>query len=247
MMQHMNWDDLRIVLAVSRVGTLAGAARLLLVDATTVGRRIASIEEALGARLFDRLSSGYIPTDVGHRAIGRALSVEREIQSLRNEIEGTDQRIEGQVRLTCLDAIFDHLIIPRLLDRHPGLEITFSSNLDFVDLSRREADIAMRSREPQHRDSVGRKLGRLAQATYAAKGVDPGDRPPLIGLPHEYEGAAFSRLLLDHFPSPFNLPPGCAFAARCPAATPLCHTDRPALVTEASGHQIACHYPQKLT
>lgn len=204
MMQHMNWDDLRIVLAVSRAGTLAAAARLLLVDATTVGRRIASIEEALAARLFDRLSSGYIPTDVGHRAIERALSVEREIQSLRNEIEGTDQRIEGRVRLTGLDAIFDHLIIPRLprlLDRHPGLEITFSSNLDFVDLSRREADIALRSREPQHPDSVGRKLGRLAQAAYAAKGFDPGDRPPLIGLPHEYEGAAFSRLLLDHFPN----------------------------------------------
>ena len=203
-MQAMNWDDLRIVLAVSRTGTLAGAARMLLVDATTVGRRIASIEEVLGARLFDRLSSGYTPTDVGHRAIVRAETVESEMHSLRNEIEGTDKRIAGRVRLTGLDAIFDHLIIPRLprlLDLHPGLEITFSSNLDFVDLSRREADIALRSREAQHPASVGRKLGRLAQAAYAATGFEPGDRPPLIGLPREYEGAEFSRLLLDHFPN----------------------------------------------
>ena len=173
---------------------------MLRVDATTVGRRITSIEEALGARLFDRLSSGYTPTDVGHRAIERAESVEREIQSLRNEIEGTDQRIEGRARLTRLDAIFDHLIIPRLprlLDRHPGLETSFSSNLDFVDLSRREADVALRSREPQHPDSVGRELGRLAQAAYAATGFEPGDRPALIGLPREYEGAEFSRRLLD--------------------------------------------------
>jgi DNA-binding transcriptional LysR family regulator len=200
----MNWDDFRIVLAVSRAGTQAGAARMLRVDATTVGRRIAVIEEALGARLFDRLSSGYIPTDVGHRAIERAESVEREIQSVRDEIEGTDQRVEGPVRLTGLDAIFDHLVIPRLprlLDLHPGLEITFASNLDLVDLSRREADIALRSREPQHPDSVGRKLGRLSQAAYGAKGFQPGDRPPLIGLPREYEASAFSALLLEHFPN----------------------------------------------
>jgi len=209
-MQVMNWDDLRIVLAVGRTGTLVGAARLLQVDATTVGRRVASMEEALRARLFDRMSSGLVPTDVGHRAIMRAERVESELQSLRNEIEGTDQRIEGRVRLTGLDAIFDNLIIPRLprlLDRHPGLEITFSSNLDFVDLSRREADIALRSREPQHPDSVGRKLGTLAQAAYAVNGFAPGDRPPLIGLPREFEGAEFSRLLLDHFPSGY-------FAAR---------------------------------
>lgn len=209
-MQPMNWDDLKVVLAVSRAGTLAGAARILRVDATTVGRRIASTEDALGARLFDRLSNGYAPTDVGHRAIERAETVEREMQSLVNEIEGTDQRIDGHVRLTGLDAIFDQLIIPRLprlLDRHPGLEITFSSNLDFVDLSRREADVALRSREPQHPDSVGRKLGRLAQAAYAATGFEPGDRPPLIGLPREYEGSAFSRLLLHHFPNGY-------FAAR---------------------------------
>lgn len=210
MMQTMNWDDLRIVLAVGRAGTLASAARMLLVDATTVGRRVAAIEGALGARLFDRSSNGYIPTDVGHRALVRAETVESEMQSLRNEIEGTDLRIEGRVRLTGLDAIFDHLIIPRLprlLDRHPGLEITFSSNLDFVDLSRREADIALRSREPQHPDSVGRELGQLAQAAYAATGFQSGDRPALIGLPREYEGAEFSRLLLDHFPSGY-------FAAR---------------------------------
>ena len=203
-MQAMNWDDLKVVLALSRAGTLAGAARMLHVDATTVGRRIAAIEESYRARLFDRLSNGYSPTDVGHRAIARAEIVENEMQSLRNEIEGTDQRIEGRVRLTGLDAIFDMLIIPRLpqlLERHPGLEITFSSNLDFVDLSRREADIALRSREPQHPDSVGRKLGRLAQAAYAVKGLEPGDRPPLIALPREHDGSEFSLRLRDRFPT----------------------------------------------
>lgn len=200
----MNWDDLKIVLAVGRASTLAGAARSLKLDATTVGRRVSAIEEAVGARLFDRLSSGFTPTDVGHRAIARAETVETEIYALHNEIEGTDRRAEGHVRLTGLDAIFDHLIIPRLprlLQRHPGLEITFSSNLDFVDLSRREADIALRSREPQHPDSVGRKLGLLAQAAYSSSTFEIGERPALIGLPREFAGAEFSRVLIEYFPN----------------------------------------------
>lgn len=200
----MNWDDLRIVLALSRSGTLAGAARVLEVDATTVGRRIAAIEAALGAQLFERMSIGYVPTDAGHRTIEHAEDIEHATLSLRNEIEGSDQRVEGRVRLTGLDAIFDLLIIPRLprlLARHPGLELTLSSNLDFVDLSRREADIALRSREPRHPDSVGRKLGLLAQAVYAEKSLEIGDSPPLIGLPKEHDGSEFSKALSDRFPS----------------------------------------------
>lgn len=200
----MNWDDLKIVLALARAGTLAGAARTLGVDATTVGRRIAAIEGALRAHLFDKLSSGYVLTDTGHLAVTLAEKVERATQAFQNEVEGTDQQIEGRVRLTGLDAIFDHLIIPRLpglLDRHPGLEITFSSKLDFVDLSRREVDIALRSREPQHPDSVGRKLGTLSQAAYVKKTGSAADAPFLIGLPSEYDGSDFSRVLTDSFPT----------------------------------------------
>jgi DNA-binding transcriptional LysR family regulator len=200
----MNWDDLRIVLALSRSGTLAGAARVLEIDATTVGRRVAMVEADLGARLFERESSGYAPTDAGHRAIAHAEHIERATVALQNEVEGSDQRVEGRVRLTGLDAIFDILIIPRLprlLARYPGLEITFSSKLDFMDLSRREADIALRSREPRHPESVGRNLGRLAQAVYAAKRMEIGDRPSLIGLPSEYDSSEFARVVYDHFPN----------------------------------------------
>jgi DNA-binding transcriptional LysR family regulator len=200
----MNWDDLKVVLALARAGTLAGAARELGMDATTVGRRLAAIEASLRARMFDRLSSGYIATEAGHRAIALGEEVDRAVLAFRNEIEGTDQRIDGRVRLTGLDAIFNNLIIPRLpslLDRYPGLEITFSSNLDFVDLSRREADIALRSREPQHPDSVGRRLGTLAQAAYSAKSAVTGAQPSLIGLPREYDGSDFARILAESFPA----------------------------------------------
>jgi DNA-binding transcriptional LysR family regulator len=200
----MNWDDLKVVLALARAGTLAGAARDRGIDATTVGRRLAAIEASLRARLFDRSSSGYIATEAGHRAIALGEEVERAVRDFQSVIEGTDQRIEGRVRMTGLDAIFNHLVIPRLprlIDRYPGLEITFSSNLDFVDLSRREADIALRSREPQHPDSVGRRLGTLAQAAYSATSLATGPQPPLIGLPREYDGSDFARILAESFPS----------------------------------------------
>ena len=202
-MQDVNWDDLRIVLAVGRSGTLSGAARELRVDPTTVGRRLSMIETDLGAQLFERITTGYLPTDAGHRALEQAENIEHAAMSLRNEIEGRDQRVEGQVRLTGLDAIFDLLIIPRLpklLAQHPGLELTISSNLDFVDLSRREADVALRSREPMHPDSVGRRLGPLAQAVYARKDLEISDAPPLIGLPKEQDGSEFAKVLFDHFP-----------------------------------------------
>lgn len=199
----MNWNDLRFVLALGRTGTLAGAARDLRVDATTVGRRITAVEADLGVRLFDRMAAGYLPTDAGHRALAQAEEIERATISLRQRIEGSDRRAEGRVRLTGLDAIFDRLIIPRLprlLERHPGLEVTFASDLEIVDLSRREADIALRSHEPKHPDSVGRKLGRMAQAVYAAKTLRLGDAPPLIMLPPEHDGSDFSGSLLGHFP-----------------------------------------------
>lgn len=202
-MQVMNWDDLRFALAVGRSGTLAAAARSLGVDATTVGRRIAAIEADLGARLFDRLAAGYLPTDAGHRALEQAAEVERATIALRQQVEGRDERVEGPVRLTGLDGIFDRLIIPRLpslLSRHPGLEVTFASNLGFLDLSRHEADIALRSREPEHPDSVGRRLGRMAQAAYAATTLEVGEAPPLILLSREYDGSGFTRSFRNRFP-----------------------------------------------
>lgn len=202
-MQAMNWDDLKFVLAVGRSGTLAGAARGLNVDATTVGRRVSAIEADLGARLFDRTASGYLPTGAGHRALAHAEDIERAAISLSGQIAGSDRRVEGAIRLTGLDATFDRLVIPRLprlLARHPGLEVTFASGTDIVDLSRREADLAIRDFEPSHPDSVGRRLGRIAMTAYAAKGVEAGDVPPLITLPRESDWTGYARSIIEAFP-----------------------------------------------
>lgn len=200
----MNWDDLRHVLAVGRSGTLSAAGRSLRVDPTTVGRRILAIEAELGSRLFERTGDGYVATHTGHLALAHAEDVERSTLALIRQVEGSDIRVEGPVRITALDGLFDHLIIPRLprlVARHPGLELTLSSNLEMVDLSRREADIAIRSRKPSHPDSTGRKLGRLATGAYRAVGLVPGATPPLIGMPREFDATRFAGLLRELFPT----------------------------------------------
>ncbi len=202
-MQAMNWDDLRFVLAVGRHRTLAAAGRAIAVAPTTVGRRILAIEAELGSRLFDRTGEGYLPTHTGQIAINHAEEFEGTALSLSRQVEGSDSRIEGPVRITALDAAFDGLIIPRLpnlLARHPGLELTFSSRLDLVDLSRREADIALRHSRPTHPDAVGRRLGRQAMGAYAARHLDIGPAPPLIGLPKDSGATSFSRFLRELFP-----------------------------------------------
>lgn len=199
----MNWDDLRYVLAVGRLHTFAAAGREMGVDPTTVGRRILAIESELDARLFDRTGDGLFPTHAGKIAIARAERIEIDTLALAREVEGSDGRPEGPVRITALDALIDYLIIPRLpqlLDRHPRLEVTFTSDFRILDLSRREADVAIRTSKPAHPDAVGRRLGRQAIAAYAARGFPLDDQPRLIGLPQALDGTLMTKMLAELFP-----------------------------------------------
>jgi DNA-binding transcriptional LysR family regulator len=199
----MDWSDLRFVLAVARERTLAAAGRKLRVDPTTAGRRVLAIEERLGVRLFDRTGDGYVLTPAGRIAADHAEKMEVIALSLEQQVAGSDSRIEGPVRITALDAVYDALIIPnlpRLMARHPGLELTLSSGFDTLDLSRREADVALRPAKPTEPDLVGRHLGRAAMAIYAAEGVEFGPTPPIVGLPRQREHMQFARYLGKLFP-----------------------------------------------
>ena len=123
--------------------------------------------------------------------------------ALEREIQGSDQRVEGPVRITALDALLDKFIIPRLprlWQQHPGLELTLVSDLRLLDLSRREADIAIRAVKPTHPDAVARRLGSLATAAYVARDLKIGDAPPIAGFPRELDEAEIARALRDAFP-----------------------------------------------
>jgi DNA-binding transcriptional LysR family regulator len=156
-----NWDDLRVFLAVRRHGTHAAAARALSVDATTVGRRIAALESALGGRLFRRTRAGLFMTDEGVQLALRAERIEREVLESERLLSG-HAAVAGTVRLTASDGILTYVLAPalgELVARHPGLQLELRGDNRALDLSRREADVAVRLARPTESSLVARRLG----------------------------------------------------------------------------------------
>lgn len=199
----MDWGDLKFVLAVARAGTLTAAARGLGVDSTTVGRRIVALETQLATRLFDRMRDGFRLTPAGEVAAAEAEAMEAHALSVESRLSGSDARIEGPVRLTALDGLIDRLImpaLPRLLSRHPRLELSVISGTETLRLSRREADIALRHARPTEPDAVVREVGAFAMAFYCAAGSDFADPPPIISMPQARDTAGFTQTLARAFP-----------------------------------------------
>ena len=114
----MEWSDLRHVLAAARAGTLAAAARRLGVNQTTVSRRIAAAEAALGVRLFDRVDGMLRPTREGEAAVARAAQIEREVEALARGIGGADAAPAGVVRLTTVPILANRLLVPAVPKLH---------------------------------------------------------------------------------------------------------------------------------
>lgn len=120
----MEWDDLRVVLAVSREGTLSGAARRLGVTHSTVFRRLSAIEEQIGVRLFERFRDGYVPTPAGETAAETAARLEDEVLTLERKLSGQDLRPSGVVRITTTDTLGTILMrhLPAMRALHPGIQ-----------------------------------------------------------------------------------------------------------------------------
>jgi len=153
-MDTPDWNDLRYFLAVTSAGSLSAAARSLGVEHTTVSRRIEALEGVLGLRLFDRFARGWSLTDAGRALLPQAQRVEEEIHALLRLASGAGSE-SGTVRISAPPAIAAHWITPRLpaLRAHlTGIQIELGAESARVDLSRREADIAIRFRRPQAPD-----------------------------------------------------------------------------------------------
>jgi len=161
--------DLPLILALSRERTLAGAAERLDVDLSTVFRRLNALEKRLRVRLFDRSARGYQLTAAGERAAGAAERVETEILSLDREISGRDQQLSGRLRVTASETL-SHSVLPALFSAfqklHPRIELILTIDNRIMDLSRREADVALRVRRPADPGLFGRRLTGVAWAFY---------------------------------------------------------------------------------
>lgn len=182
-MHSMDWDDIRLFLAAHRAGSTAQAAQALGVQHTTVGRRLAGLEAALGAKLFIRTPKGLRPTEVATAILPLAEEAERQLQAIRRRIAGGDGVIEGKVRLTTSDAFSDFLVrhLPALHARHPALEVEVHSSNRMLDLARGEADIAVRMMAVGQSDLTCRRIGTAAWSLYAAESyLARQERPPSL-------------------------------------------------------------------
>ncbi len=174
----MNWDDLRFLVVIGREGTLAGAARRLKVDQTTVARRLRALEDALGTPLFERSDGRWQPTATGARVLERATRIEEDVAGLTRIADAGRPGIHGSVRITSVGAIIAEWLVPRLPDlyaRHPGLDVALVGSNDNLNVARREADIAIRLARPETGDFVIRKLADVGFAVYAPAAGEPPD------------------------------------------------------------------------
>ncbi len=154
----------------ARNQSLAGAARRLGVNESTVGRRIARAEQRLGARLFERSLGGFHPTGAGEAVVSAAERVEREVQAVTAAVSGADGIAAGAVRLTSVPIVVNRVLVPALpglLRQHPELRVELVAEPRDLSLSKREADIALRLARPQKDGrAIARRIGQLDYAVY---------------------------------------------------------------------------------
>ena len=168
----LDWDDLRYCLAIQRAGTLAGAASALGINATTVGRRLQSLEERLKTRIFDRTPEGFLVTPAGATLLDHAAHMEREVLAAVRALSGLDDRPIGSVRLSATEMLATRFVAPHLPQfaaRYPELTLELECTNRSVSLSRREADIALRLARPRDDDVVTRRLASVPIGLYAAR------------------------------------------------------------------------------
>lgn len=168
----MDWTNLQSFLAVHASGSISGAAHALGVNHTTVLRRLGTLEESLGVRLFDRLPGGYVVTSAGEELAGNLSGMAEQVDAATRQVMGNDLEVRGIIRLTSTDTLFAGLLMPYLREfqeRHPKVQLQMAMNNTFMSLSRREADVAVRGSNRPPENLIGRPVGRIQTAPYAAR------------------------------------------------------------------------------
>ena len=171
-MQQINWDNLRYVLIVANRGSIASAARELGVNRTTVLRRIESFQESLGCRIFERNPSGYVLTLEAEKIIKAAQEIEGTLFNMQRQIAGGELRLEGELRITTTDTLLTSVIGPHLASFHrkyPHISVTVSMTNNILDLSRRDADIAIRPTRTPDIPLVGQRITSVEFFAYASQ------------------------------------------------------------------------------
>ena len=168
----LDWDDYRIFLTVARTPSIRAAADELQVSHSTVLRRVDRLEDKLGARLFERRTVGFRLTPAGEDVLQGVHDIEESVQSIDRSVTGRDSALEGVVKVSMPDVFAHPALFPDLKkfgDQFPNIQLDIDLSYTFADLSKREADIALRVTDNPPHDLVGRKLAPASLAAYARK------------------------------------------------------------------------------
>ncbi len=168
----MKWDDLRVFLQVARLERLVVAGKALGMDPATVGRRVTALEDALGAKLFDRSPTGYELTDAGRRLVDHAQQIESLAGIVQEDIGGQSDRLSGVVRIGAPDGVSNYLLTgatARLVEENPDLNIQIVALPRVFSLSQREADLTLTVSPPTAGRLKIRKIADYHLHVYAAK------------------------------------------------------------------------------
>ncbi len=184
----MHWSDVQVFLAVARAGTVRGAAGTMKLDASTVSRRVAALEQAVGIKLFQRTSAGLLLTPAGKAMLDTSERVSDELDHLTRRMIGHDRRLGGLVRVTFPGSFTTlvHEAMAPFVQRHPAIEIELLTLDALVDIDGKKADLAIRvaAQPPEH--LVGRRVATLAGALYASQPYLREETAPLVSADHRW-------------------------------------------------------------
>lgn len=167
----LEWNDLTVILAICRGGTLSGAARALGQNHSTIFRKINAIEDKTGVRFFERLPDGYAMTDAGNSAMRYAERIESEVHALSREVLGQDMRLQGKIRVTAPEGMTTQIMPTMLAEfcrQHPEVSVEIAGGHGALDLTRREADVAIRATRKPPDASLGRRVCDFRFAIYSS-------------------------------------------------------------------------------
>ena len=201
-MFELDWGDFKLLLALSRGGSVAGAARLLGVDSSTISRRLAAMEHAVGACLVLRGGRDFLFTAEGKRAVLAAEAMETIVNSAVIDIHAAKTDIDGVVRISSVPSLVRVLMpLPAIVSaKHPRLLIELNAATRVIDLAKGEADIAIRMVRPTEIDLIAKRAFEFQAAVYASKSY-----AEKHGLPETFEDLRQHRLV-QYVESMLHLP-----------------------------------------
>lgn len=169
-MSKLAWDDFRLIKAIADAGGLTGAAAALDVNHSTVFRRLGQIEEQIGHALFERRKTGYVPTSAGEEMAALASRIDEDVTAFGRRLAGRDLAPSGEVRVTTTDTLYLHMLLPifaAFRAAHPLIRLDVVIASQTLNLSRRDADVAIRASDSPGETLIGRRLADLNWAVYA--------------------------------------------------------------------------------